>query len=33
VNADPFVAENIVKAEIIHIAPGKVDPRLSVLAG
>ncbi|WEF31546.1 YciI family protein [Pseudoduganella chitinolytica] len=33
VNADPFVVENVVKAEIIAITPGKVDPRLAVLAG
>lgn len=32
VNTDPFVVENIVKAEIIHIKPGKVDPRLAFLA-
>jgi len=32
VNADPFVAHGVVRAEIIEIRPGKVDPRLAVLA-
>jgi uncharacterized protein YciI len=32
VNADPFVVENIVKAEILEIAPGKYDERLAFLA-
>ena len=31
VNQDPFVAENIVTAEIIEIEPKKVDERLSFL--
>ena len=31
VAADPFVAENIVKADIIEITPGKTDERLSFL--
>lgn len=31
VEKDPFVAENIVKAEIIEIAPGKTDERLAFL--
>ncbi|WP_035841625.1 YciI family protein [Kitasatospora azatica] len=31
VNADPFVAENVVKAEIIEIAPGMADDRLKFL--
>lgn len=31
VNEDPFVAQNIVTAEILEIAPGKVDERLSFL--
>jgi len=31
VNADPFVAENVVSAEIISISPKKVDTRLSFL--
>ena len=32
VNADPFVAENVVTAEILEIAPAKTDERLSFLA-
>lgn len=31
VNADPFVAENIVTAEIIEIAPTRTDKRLNFL--
>jgi len=31
VNEDPFVAENIVRAEILEIEPKKVDERLSFL--
>lgn len=31
VGADPFVAENVVKAEILDISPGKADPRLQFL--
>jgi len=31
VNADPFVAENIVSAQIIEIAPGTADDRLKFL--
>lgn len=31
VNEDPFVAENIVSAEIIEISPAKVDERLAFL--
>lgn len=31
VEQDPFVAEKIVKAEIIEISPNKVDERLSFL--
>ena len=31
VNDDPFVSENIVKAEIIEISPKKTDERLSFL--
>jgi len=31
VDADPFVAENVVKAEILEIAPGRADPRLEFL--
>lgn len=30
-NDDPFVANNIVSAEIIEIAPSRVDPRLQFL--
>ncbi len=31
VNDDPFVAENVVRAEIIEISPKKADQRLSFL--
>lgn len=31
VNDDPFVAENVVKAEILEIDPGKADARLQFL--
>ncbi len=31
VNTDPFVAEKVVKAEILEIAPSKADARLSFL--
>ena len=30
-NADPFVAENVVKAEILEITPSKADARLNFL--
>ncbi len=33
VNKDPFVAENIVSAEILEIDPKKADERLSFLVG
>ena len=33
VNADPFVAENVVSAEILEIAPAKAEPRLDFLLG
>ncbi|MCF6442668.1 hypothetical protein L1077_24910 [Pseudoalteromonas luteoviolacea] len=33
VNADPFVAENVVSAEILEIDPKKADERLSFLLG
>jgi len=33
VNDDPFVAENVVSAEILEIAPSKTDDRLAFLAG
>jgi len=31
VNDDPFVAENVVSAEILEIAPSRVDERLTSL--
>jgi len=31
VNADPFVAENVVSAEILEITPSKVDERLKFM--
>ncbi len=31
VNTDPFVAENVVKAEILEITPAKADARLNFL--
>ena len=31
VNTDPFVVENVVKAEIIEITPSKADARLDFL--
>lgn len=31
VNADPFVAENVVSAEILEIAPSRTDERLKFL--
>ena len=33
VNDDPFVAEKVVSAEIIEIAPSKADQRLEFLLG
>jgi uncharacterized protein YciI len=33
VNEDPFVAENIVSADILEIAPSRTDERLRFLAG
>jgi len=33
VNKDPFVAENVVMAEILEIAPKRADDRLSFLLG
>ena len=33
VNDDPFVAENVVRAEIIEIAPARVDDRLKSILG
>lgn len=31
VSEDPFVAQNVVSAQILEIKPGKTDPRLSFL--
>jgi len=31
VNTDPFVAENVVKAEILEITPSQADARLNFL--
>lgn len=31
IDADPFVAEDIVRAEILDIAPAKVDARLNFM--
>ncbi len=33
VNEDPFVAEGVVRAEIMEITPAKVDERLKFLLG
>lgn len=33
VNSDPFVAENVVSAEIFEITPAKADERLNFLVG
>lgn len=33
VNEDPFVAENVVKAEIVEFAPSKAEERLEFLLG
>ncbi len=33
VNDDPFVAENVVSAEILEITPSKTDERLKFLFG
>lgn len=32
VKADPFVAEGVVAAEILEVAPSQADPRLDFLA-
>jgi hypothetical protein len=32
-NEDPFVAANVVSAEILEISPAKTDPRLAFLLG
>ncbi len=31
VESDPFVAENVVSADILEIAPGRIDERLAFL--
>jgi uncharacterized protein YciI len=31
VNADPFVVEKVVEAEILEISPSRADPRLSFM--
>ncbi|GBF38812.1 YciI family protein [Leptospira johnsonii] len=33
ISADPFVAENVVKAEILEVEPSKVVPSLEFLVG
>jgi uncharacterized protein YciI len=33
VNDDPFVAEDVVSAEIVEIAPSRTDERLAFLVG
>lgn len=33
VDGDPFVAQGVVSAEILEIAPSKADPRLGFLLG
>ena len=33
VNGDPFVVENVVRAEILEITPSQVDQRLKFLLG
>ena len=33
VNDDPFVAQNVVSAEILEISPAKTDERLNFLLG
>jgi uncharacterized protein YciI len=33
VNADPFVAENVVSAEILEFTPSRADERLQFLIG
>jgi uncharacterized protein YciI len=33
VNDDPFVAENVVSAEVLEITPAKTDERLQFLVG
>ncbi|MBN9164243.1 MAG: hypothetical protein BGO98_00530 [Myxococcales bacterium 68-20] len=31
VQADPFVAQDVVKAELLEVSPSKADPRLAFL--
>lgn len=33
VDRDPFVAEDVVAAEVLEIAPNRADPRLTFLMG
>lgn len=33
VNADPFVVENVVRAEILELTPARADDRLAFLCG
>lgn len=33
INHDPFVAEDVVRAEVIEVSPSKADERLSFLLG
>lgn len=33
VNADPFVAQNVVSAEILEITPSRADQRLKFISG
>ncbi len=33
VNADPFVAQNVVNAEILEITPSRTDDRLKFMVG
>jgi uncharacterized protein YciI len=33
VNADPFVLEDVVSAEILEITPSKIDERLKFISG
>ena len=33
VNDDPFVAENVVSAEVLEVTPSKIDERLNFLLG
>ncbi len=32
VQSDPFVAQNVVAAEVLEVVPGRTDPRLAFLA-